>query len=63
MPSGLVEGAETIVFFLFMLAFPSWLDWTMGIMAAAVAIGAGLRFVSGHRSLRASAVNAERVNA
>ncbi len=63
MPSGLVEGAETIVFFLFMLAFPGWLDWTMGIMAAAVALGAGLRFVSGHRSLRVSAANVERVNA
>ncbi len=63
MPAGLVEGAETIVFFLFMLAFPRWLDWTMGVMAAAVVLGAGQRFVRGHRGLRTNAFNTERVDA
>lgn len=54
MPPGLVEGSETVVFFAVMLAFPAWLDWTMGIMAAAVFLGAGLRFVGGYRRLRTS---------
>ena len=52
MPPGLVEGSETVVFFAVMLAFPAWLDWTMGVMAAAVFLGAGLRFVGGYQRLR-----------
>lgn len=63
MPAGLVEGAETIAFFVFMLAFPGWLDWTIGIMAGAVSLGAASRFARGHRSLRASTTDAERVSA
>ena len=51
MPAGLVEGAETMVFFAVMLTFPSVLDWTMGVMAAAVSIGAMVRFSLGHRAL------------
>jgi len=52
MPPGLVEGAETVVFFAVMLALPELLDWTMGIMATAVALGAAVRFRSGCRQLR-----------
>lgn len=63
MPAGLVEGVETIGFFVFMLAFPAWLDWTMGVMAVAVSAGAALRFARGHRSLRDRTVGAERVSA
>lgn len=63
MPTGLVEGAETIGFFIVMLLVPAWLDWTMGMMAGAVAIGAGLRFVRGQRSLRESAEQFDQVNA
>jgi len=63
MPVGLVEGAETVVFFAIMLTLPAWLDWTMGAMAAAVFVGAGLRFIAGHRGLRSSDKTAERVHA
>lgn len=63
MPAGLVEGAETILFFVVMLAVPSWLDWTMGLMAAAVASGAALRFITGQRRLVDGAVTVGRVDA
>lgn len=53
MPAGLVEGFETILFFTVMLAVPRWLDWTMGIMATAVMLGAVARFVGGRRALAA----------
>lgn len=51
MPTGLVEGFETMVFFVVMLSLPRWLDWTMGAMAAAVTVGAVARFVGGQRRL------------
>lgn len=63
MPTGLIEGAETVVFFVVMLAIPGWLDWTMGVMAAAVAIGASVRFFRGHRMLREQTSSDERVSA
>ena len=63
MPPGLVEGAETVLFYTFMLAFPGWLDWTMGVMAAAVGAGAGLRFARGVRLLRGSDGVADRAGA
>lgn len=63
MPAGLVEGAETIVFFSVMLALPGLLDWTMGAMAGAVTAGAGIRFVHGHRALRSERAIADRVDA
>jgi phosphatidylglycerophosphate synthase len=51
MPPGLVEGFETIIFFTVVLAIPRWMDWTMGLMAAAVTVGAVLRFIGGRRQL------------
>lgn len=63
MPVGLVEGGETILFFGVMLAVPSILDWTMAIMAAAVAMGATVRFFAAHRRLRTELPANERVRA
>lgn len=51
MPPGLVEGFETIIFFTVVLALPQWMDWTMGVMAVAVTVGAVLRFIGGRRQL------------
>lgn len=63
MPAGLVEGAETIVFFVVMLAAPGVLDWTMGTMAVAVSVGAVVRFVRGHHRLRVADAVLEKVSA
>lgn len=63
MPAGLIEGAETAAFFTVMLAVPMWLDWTMAVMAFAVLVGAGVRFVRGHRNLRVADAAPERMNA
>ncbi len=52
MPAGLIEGTETIAFFVVMLAIPAWLDWTMAVMAAAVTVGAAIRFVQGRHRIR-----------
>ncbi len=49
MPAGLVEGAETIAFFIVMLLVPARLDWTLAAMAVAVTAGACIRFVQGRR--------------
>ena len=62
MPVGLVEGTETVVFFALMLAIPSRLDWIMGAMAAAVSLGALLRFSVGRRRLIDSAARRPRVD-
>ena len=51
MPPGLVEGAETIVWFTLLLAFPSLAPWWMGTMAVATSLGAAVRVRSGLRSL------------
>ena len=51
MPTGLIEGSESIVFFAVMLALPRWLDWTMIAMAFLVVVGALMRFGNGHRQL------------
>ncbi len=40
MPRGLVEGTETIVWFVLFLAFPQWIVMWMVSMAVAVAVGA-----------------------
>ena len=63
MPPGLIEGAETVVFFVAMLAAPMWLDWTMGFMAVTVMLGAGVRFVGGHRGLADDSIDEDRVRA
>ena len=47
MPPGLVEGAETIVWFTLLLAVPSLAPGWMGTMAAATFIGAALRVRAG----------------
>jgi len=52
MPVGLVEGAETIVFFTFMLSVPSLATATMFAMAALVTFGATYRFVAGWRQIQ-----------
>lgn len=53
MPAGLVEGAETIVWYTLLLAVPSLAPWWMGTMAAATLVGAALRVRAGTARLRA----------
>ena len=45
MPTGLVEGTETIVFYTVILAFSQWATTVMVVMAAAVALGVLIRLV------------------
>lgn len=52
MPAGLVEGAETIVWYTLLLAVPSLAPWWMGTMAAATLVGAALRVRAGTALLR-----------
>ncbi len=52
MPVGLVEGAETVVWFTLLLAVASLAPWWMGTMAAATLAGALLRVRAGFRVLR-----------
>ena len=54
MPVGLVEGAETIVWFTLLLAVPSLALWWMGTMAAVTFAGALLRVRAGLRVLRST---------
>ena len=56
MPAGLVEGAETIVWYTLLLAVPSLAPWWMGTMAAATLVGAALRVRAGTALLRALGV-------
>ena len=51
MPSGLIEGAETIVLFTIMLAFPAGAEVLFFVMAALVAATIGQRIVWAARSL------------
>jgi phosphatidylglycerophosphate synthase len=51
MPVGLVEGAETIIWFTLLLAVPGLAPWWMATMAAATALGATARFAIGFRRL------------
>ena len=63
LPTGLVEGFETIVFFTLMLAVPGLVVWWMGAMAIAVAVTALGRVLGAWRALDAtveSAVPADR---
>lgn len=52
MPRGLVEGAETIVFFVAMLIFPAAAVTLLWIMAVLVSIGAVVRAGAGIRALK-----------
>ena len=52
MPTGLIEGVETIVLFTIMLAFPTHAAVLFWLMAALVAITIGQRLVWAMRSLR-----------
>jgi phosphatidylglycerophosphate synthase len=52
MPAGLVEGAETIVWYTLLLAVPALAPWWMGTMAAATLAGAALRVRAGTARLR-----------
>jgi len=54
MPAGLVEGAETIVFFGLFLAIPSLAAPIMMVMAALVMVGAGIRFAAGRKQIMAA---------
>lgn len=51
MPSGLVEGAETVIFMSICLLWPGWLNWWFLGMAFLVAITAGQRAVWAWRNL------------
>lgn len=52
MPAGLVEGAETVVLYIAMLAFPGWLPGWFWLMAALVAITVVQRVAWAARHLR-----------
>jgi phosphatidylglycerophosphate synthase len=52
MPTGLIEGTETIVLFTIALALPQHADITFAVMAAGVAIGITQRAVAARRLLR-----------
>jgi phosphatidylglycerophosphate synthase len=52
MPTGLIEGTETIVLFTIALALPQHADITFAVMAAGVAIGVTQRAVAARRLLR-----------
>lgn len=52
MPTGLVEGTETIVFFVLMLAWPRATPALFGTMAALVAVTIGQRIAWAARHLR-----------
>jgi len=51
MPRGLVEGAETVVFFTLILAFPQWAIGLCWLMAAAVTISVLQRLAWAQRAL------------
>ncbi|MGF1595512.1 MAG: CDP-alcohol phosphatidyltransferase family protein [Acidimicrobiales bacterium] len=51
LPSGLVEGTETIVFVTVLLAVPALAVWWLGLMAVAVAVTAVARTVGAWRRL------------
>jgi phosphatidylglycerophosphate synthase len=52
MPTGLVEGAETVVLYIAMLAFPGWLPGWFWLMAALVAVTVAQRVTWAVRHLR-----------
>jgi phosphatidylglycerophosphate synthase len=51
MPAGLIEGAETIVFFTLMLALPGWATELFVVMSVLVAVTIGQRVVWAVRNL------------
>jgi phosphatidylglycerophosphate synthase len=51
MPTGFIEGAETIVFFTLFLAVPRWASWWFGIMATLVGATVIQRLVWARRAL------------
>ena len=52
MPSGLIEGAETIIFYSLFILFPSLLLYLMGLMALLTAIGIPQRLLFARKHLR-----------
>jgi phosphatidylglycerophosphate synthase len=52
MPTGLVEGAETVVLYIAMLAFPGWLPGWFWLMTALVAVTVAQRVTWAVRELR-----------
>jgi phosphatidylglycerophosphate synthase len=53
MPSGLIEGGETMVFYALMLLAPTWLPWLFGVMAFLVAVTTLQRIIWAMRHLDA----------
>ncbi|MFZ4806788.1 MAG: CDP-alcohol phosphatidyltransferase family protein [Hyphomicrobiaceae bacterium] len=49
--TGLVEGAETIAFFVLFCLFPDYFPWLAGLMAAMCYVSAGVRVVMAYRVL------------
>jgi len=49
--TGLVEGAETITFFVLFCLFPDYFPWLAGLMAAMCYVSAGVRVVLAYRVL------------
>lgn len=49
--AGLVEGTETIGFFLLFCLFPAWFPWLAGLMAALCYLSAAGRIVLAYRNL------------
>jgi phosphatidylglycerophosphate synthase len=52
MPTGLIEGTETIILFTIALAVPQHADVTFAVMAAGVVVGIAQRAVAARRLLR-----------
>jgi hypothetical protein len=51
MPSGVVEGGETIVFYSLMILIPAWRQTMFFLFAGLTLAGAALRFVQGFKLL------------
>jgi hypothetical protein len=51
MPSGVVEGGETIVFYSLMILVPAWRQTMFLLFAGLTLAGAALRFVQGFKLL------------
>jgi hypothetical protein len=51
MPTGLIEGAETIVLFTAFLAVPALAPWVFAVMAAGVGITIVQRIIWARRNL------------
>lgn len=53
MPGGLIEGTETVVFFVLFLLIPRWHEYLFATMAIGTLVGAAQRLLWAFRTLRA----------